>query len=128
MNFNIIDDEISMDFKPRHGSIIQITQDELDAIIQKWGKPENYRRNISNPVIEGFYADPYAMYSNKTNRYYIYPTSDGYNGWSGTYFKTFSSDNLVDWKDEGVILDLQKDVTWANRNAWAPCIIEKKSG
>ena len=128
MNFDIIDDEISMDFKPRHGSIIPITQDELDAIIQKWGKPENYMRNISNPVLKGYYADPYAMYSNKTNRYYIYPTSDGYNGWSGTYFKTFSSDNLVDWKDEGVILDLQKDVTWANRNAWAPCIIEKKVG
>ncbi len=128
LNFNIIDDEISMDFKPRHGSIIPITQNELDAIIQKWGKPENYMRNISNPVIEGYYADPYAMYSNKTNRYYIYPTSDGYNGWSGTYFKTFSSSNLVDWKDEGVILDLQKDVSWANRNAWAPCIIEKKVG
>ena len=45
---------------------------------------------------------------------------------TGTYFKTFSSDNLVDWKDEGVILDLDKDVSWAKRNAWAPCIIEKK--
>lgn len=35
---------------------------------------------------------------------------------------------MVDWKDEGVILDLKKggEVTWANRNAWAPCIVEKK--
>ncbi|RYD93612.1 MAG: glycoside hydrolase, partial [Sphingobacteriales bacterium] len=23
-------------------------------------------------------------------------------------------------------IDLKKDVTWANRNAWAPCIVEKK--
>jgi hypothetical protein len=78
--------------------------------------------------LEGFYADPDIMYSNKTGRYYIYPTSDGFTNWSGTYFKTFSSDNLVDWKDEGVILDLKKDVDWAGRNAWAPCIIEKKTG
>ena len=127
MNFSIIDDAISMDFHPRHGSIIPITQKELDRLIAEWGKPENYQRNISNPVLKGFYADPDILYSNKTNKYYIYPTSDGYDGWSGTYFKTFSSENLVDWKDEGIILDLKKDLTWADRNAWAPCIIEKKT-
>ena len=33
---------------------------------------------------------------------------------------------LVDWEDEGTILDLKKDVSWADRNAWAPCIVEKK--
>lgn len=33
---------------------------------------------------------------------------------------------MVNWKDEGVVLDLTKDVSWAKRNAWAPCIIEKK--
>lgn len=31
----------------------------------------------------------------------------------------------MNWKEEGVILDL-KDVSWAKKNAWAPCIIEKK--
>lgn len=56
----------------------------------------------------------------------MYPTSDGFDGWSGNYFKAFSSANLVNWKDEGVILDLPKDVSWAKKNAWAPCIIEKK--
>jgi len=79
-----------------------------------------------NPVLEGYYADPDVLYSQKTKKYYIYPTSDGFDGWSGTYFKAFSSTDLVNWKDEGVILDLNKDVSWAKRNAWAPCIIEKK--
>ncbi len=79
-----------------------------------------------NPVLEGFYADPEILYSEKTGKYYLYPTSDGFYNWSGNYFKVFSSENLVDWKDEGVILDLKKDVSWANRNAWAPCIVEKK--
>ncbi|WP_317235979.1 family 43 glycosylhydrolase [Niabella hibiscisoli] len=66
------------------------------------------------------------LYSEKTKRYYIYPTSDGFTGWAGNYFKVFSSADLTNWKDEGVMLDLPKQVSWANRNAWAPCIIEKK--
>ena len=81
-----------------------------------------------NPVLNGYYADPEILYSNKTKKYHLYPTSDGFNGWSGTYFKTFSSPDLADWKDEGVIIDLPKDVSWANRNAWAPTIAEKKIG
>ncbi|RZK79982.1 MAG: beta-xylosidase [Pedobacter sp.] len=79
-----------------------------------------------NPVLDGYYADPEILYSNKTGKYHIYPTSDGYIGWSGNYFKTFSSENLAHWKDDGVIIDLPKDVQWANRNAWAPTIAEKK--
>lgn len=127
--FKVIDQDISMDFHPRHGSIIPITQAEVDKLITKWGKPAGFDIvKKSNPVIEGYYADPEVLYSNKTGKYYIYPTSDGYNGWGGYYFKTFSSDNLKDWKDEGVILDLKKNVSWANGNAWAPCIIEKKVG
>lgn len=82
--------------------------------------------NKKNPVLKGLYADPEILYSQKDKKYYIYPTSDGYKNWEGWYFKTFSSDNLKDWKDEGVILDLKKDVPWAGGRAWAPCIIEKK--
>lgn len=81
-----------------------------------------------NPVLAGYYADPDIIWSSKEEKFFIYPTSDGYDGWSGTYFKTFSSPDLVNWTDEGVIVDLKKDVDWADRNAWAPCIIEKKEG
>ncbi|MFC0078104.1 family 43 glycosylhydrolase [Flavobacterium procerum] len=125
-NFTVIDNEISMDFKPRHGTILPITRSELKRITEKWGMPAQYPKINNNPVLEGYYADPEILYSNKTKKYYIYPTSDGFDSWSGYYFKTFSSDNLIDWKDEGVILDLKKDVSWADRNAWAPCIVEKK--
>lgn len=125
-NFTVIDNNISMDFKPRHGTILPITRSELKRITAKWGKSSQLLKINNNPVLEGYYADPEILYSNKTKKYYLYPTSDGFNDWSGYYFKTFSSDNLVDWKDEGVILDLKKDVPWGNRNAWAPCIVEKK--
>ncbi|QIK56256.1 family 43 glycosylhydrolase [Dysgonomonas sp. HDW5B] len=126
--FKVIDQDISMNFHPRHGSIIPITRRDLKALTNKWGIPEGFEMpsTANNPVLEGYYADPDILYSEKTKKYYIYPTSDGFTGWSGYYFKTFSSDNLKDWKDEDVILDLKKDVSWADRNAWAPCIIEKK--
>lgn len=125
-NFSVIDHEISMDFHPRHGSVIPVTRQELKALTAKWGMPEGFPPIGNNPALTGYYADPDIIYSNKTKKYYIYPTSDGFDGWGGYYFKTFSSDNLKDWTDEGVIIDLKKDVSWANRNAWAPCIEEKK--
>lgn len=128
-NFTPIDHSISMDFHPRHGSIIPITTRELQRLTNKWGKPNQIElTERHNPVLEGYYADPAVMYSNKTKKYYIYPTSDGFDGWGGYYFKTFSSTDLKNWTDEGVILDLKKDVAWGNRNAWAPCIIERKEG
>lgn len=127
--FRIIDKDISMDFHPRHGSVIPITRREIKALTDKWGVPEGFELpQNQNPALEGYYADPDILYSEKTGKYYIYPTSDGFDGWGGYYFKTFSSDNLKDWKDEGIILDLKKDVPWAGRNAWAPSIIEKKTG
>nr|WP_322625608.1 family 43 glycosylhydrolase [uncultured Flavobacterium sp.] len=125
-HFSLIDSEISMDFMPRHGTVVPITRTELKRMLAKWGTPAKLPHLNNNPVLEGYYADPEILYSNKTKKYYLYPTSDGFDGWSGKYFKTFSSTNLVDWKDEGKIITLGKDVTWADRNAWAPCIIEKE--
>lgn len=203
-NFKVIDQDMSMDFHPRHGTVLPITHEEEARLLNKWYKPYsvfeqaenksikknnivvdslaktvylpvnsgtdlksfdpkffqfdqvsispkgntdfskgavNYSISIggksaqtyavtvavnNNPVLNGYYADPEILYSNKTAKYYIYPTSDGFNNWGGTYFKTFSSTDLVNWKDEGVILDLPKDAKWGPRNAWAPTIIEKK--
>jgi arabinoxylan arabinofuranohydrolase len=125
-NFKVVDNEISMDFHPRHGTIISITRNELKALTKKWGMPEDFPALNNNPVLAGYYADPDIIYSRKNKKFYMYPTTDGVDNWKGTYFETFSSDNLVDWKNEGVILDLKKDVDWADEMAWAPCIIEKK--
>jgi len=205
VNFEVIDSEISMNFHPRHGSVIRITQPELNALLEKWGQldnrilgieaPEAKKNNLvideesgsvyiplkpgtaleqfdprlmlfpgvsldrsgpqdftngpisytissdgntrtvkvsakidHNPVLEDYYADPEIIYSEKDKKYYLYPTSDGFHNWSGTYFETFSSENLVNWQNEGVILDLKKEVSWTDRNAWAPTMIEKKVG
>lgn len=81
----------------------------------------------ANPVIPSFHADPEVLYSEKTGRFYIYPTTDGFLNWGGYYFDVFSSPDLVNWTNEGTILDFSKQqVSWATGNAWAPAIEEKK--
>lgn len=80
----------------------------------------------ANPVLPGFTADPEVMYSNKTKRFYIYPTSDGYPSWGGYRFYAYSSADMVNWQKEDCILDLStSQVPWASGNAWAPCIEER---
>jgi arabinoxylan arabinofuranohydrolase len=82
----------------------------------------------ANPIIPGFHADPEVLYSEKTGRFYVYPTTDGFAGWGGYSFDVFSSPNLVNWTNEGTIIDMSTgQVPWATGNAWAPCIIEKKT-
>ncbi|MCF3107371.1 family 43 glycosylhydrolase [Niabella sp. CC-SYL272] len=204
-NFKVVDADISMNFHPRHGTVLPITTQEAEQLAGKWLQPRDLFTSVQskqirknnivfdtsrkklylpvlpgtplrhfdpgftklpgvsiapagpadfskgpvryaikvkghqaaevevhivqdhNPVLNGYYADPEILYAGKTKRFYIYPTSDGFTGWSGNQFKAFSSPDLLHWKDEGVILDLPKQVSWAGRNAWAPCIIEKKT-
>ncbi|MFA6085685.1 family 43 glycosylhydrolase [Mucilaginibacter sp.] len=203
-HFATIDDDVTMDFHPRHGTVMPITAKEAAALTRQWAnsgdvmlsannrqiktnnmvldtaasrlqlmvnpgtdlrrfdpgfnifpgikvvpntprdftkgavkytitigdkKPQVYEvnaRETHNPIVKGYYADPEILYAGKDGKFYMYPTSDGFDGWAGNYFKAFSSVDLVNWKDEGVILDLPKDVSWSKKNAWAPCIIEKK--
>ncbi|MER5754693.1 family 43 glycosylhydrolase [Streptomyces sp. NPDC002088] len=76
-----------------------------------------------SPTLPGLNADPDVHYLN--GEYWIYPTTDGFQGWGGTSFKAYSSKDLVHWKDHGVILDLGPDVSWADTYAWAPTIAER---
>jgi hypothetical protein len=74
----------------------------------------------NNPVLPGLNADPQIALFDGV--YYIYPTTDGFANWTATTFSVFSSTNLVDWTDRGVILDVPRDLTWATGHAWAPAI------
>lgn len=126
-NFKVIDNDIKMNFHPRHGTIIPITRNELKDITDKWGKPVELGELPKNSILPGFHADPEILYSQQTQKYYIYSTTDGQPGWGGWNFSVFSSPDLKEWTDEGVMLDLKSDqVPWAIGNAWAPCIEEKK--
>lgn len=40
LDFRLADRKVSMDFHPRHGSVIPVTGSELDGLLLKWGCPE----------------------------------------------------------------------------------------
>ncbi len=126
-NFKVIDDSVTMNFHPRHGSVIPITRAEKERLLEKWPSDGLNGHTNANPVLPDWHADPEILRSENTGKYYIYSTTDGTPGWGGTAFSCFSSDDLKSWTDEGVILDLATDqVPWADGNAWAPAIEEKK--
>jgi beta-xylosidase len=74
----------------------------------------------NNPVLPGLFADPNVTLFDNT--FYIYPTTDGFADWGATSFGVFSSINLVQWTNRGVILDVAKDLKWASGHAWAPTV------
>lgn len=91
---------------------------------------------VNNAILPGQYADPDIDYLD--GRFWIFPTTDGAAGWGGTVFHAWSSVDLVNWTDEGVILDVADDnpglnskgiqiaaSKWSDGNAWAPTIEEK---
>ena len=65
--------------------------------------------NRNNPVIQGLYADPEVLWSERDQKYYLYPTTDGQENWNNHDFRCYSSTDLKNWKYEGVIFDLQID-------------------
>ncbi|WP_430787772.1 family 43 glycosylhydrolase [Actinoplanes sp. G11-F43] len=75
---------------------------------------------MKSPILPGLNADPNISVFGDT--FWIHATTDGFDGWSGTQFRAWSSKDLVTWTDHGVILDLGPDVTWADNSAWAPTI------
>lgn len=122
-HFKVVDNQVDMNFHPRHGTVIPVTKEEMDRLTTHFGMDE---AAYHNPVLPGFHADPEVLYSKQTKKYYIYSTTDGVTGWGGWYFTVYSSHDLQKWSDRGIMLDLQSEqVPWANGNAWAPAIEEK---
>src|SRR6478752_3653745 len=80
----------------------------------------------TNPLItDQFTADPTARVFD--GRIYVYPSHDipeppGYTGRPKWFvmedYHAFSSDNLTDWKDHGVIVT-RDSVEWADHNVYA---------
>lgn len=122
-HFKVIDSSISMDFHPRHGTVIPITAEEYSRLEKAF---PSFLKGQTNPVLPQFHADPEILYSRNTGKYYIYSTTDGYPGWSGSFYTCYSSPDLKDWHYEGVVLDAATDqIPWANGSLWAPAIEEK---
>ena len=135
------DAEIQVDGKTvENGSTFDLSKDQKVTFVRNKEKEEWMIKKAipsNNPVLPGQYADPDLDYFD--GKFWLFPTTDGYPGWSGTKFHAFSSDNMVDWKDEGIIMELKNDNPGVNEqgvqiavspwakggSAWAPTIEEK---
>lgn len=80
-----------------------------------------------SPVLPGLWADPNIAVVNHT--YYLYVTTDGFEGWGGNEFYWWKSTDLVSWtrgEDPFLVLDGENGtVPWATGNAWAPAFAER---
>ena len=75
----------------------------------------------SNPVIDGWYADPDGFVDGNT--LWVFPTrSLAFD--KQTYFDAFSTEDMVYWKKHPNILSTEQ-VKWASRALWAPSIVKK---
>ncbi|WP_448633877.1 family 43 glycosylhydrolase [Pedobacter panaciterrae] len=72
-----------------------------------------------NPILPVATADPDIIYAN--GKYYIYPTATGPNA---SQFHAYSSTDLLNWTDEGIVLDLV-NVSWAHTDGWAPSVVAR---
>ena len=79
-------------------------------------KKSTYR--LSNPISIPL-GDPFILKGSDGN-YYMYGTSENLNG-----FKAYSSSDLVNWTDRGVILDISDTKTWGKDCFWAPEVYER---
>ncbi len=143
VELSLFDDDVKVTIngKAYTGGNLDLRNDvELKAEFA--GKTSTYTikkpKIAGNPVLLGQYADPDIDYFD--GKFWIYPTTDGYPGWSGTLFHAFSSPDMVEWEDEGIIMELKNDnpglndkgiqiaaSPWAvDGSAWAPTI-EKKN-
>jgi len=98
----------------RHGTVLAVAPSVVAGLLHL---DDRDRASVPKPILDGFTADPAIRVFGDT--YYVYPTSDKPN-WQTTDFSVWSSKNLIDWKKEGMILDVTKDLKWANIRAWAP--------
>lgn len=82
----------------------------------------------ANPIISHkFTADPAALVHEGTVYLYAGHDEDSPGGWEGYVLNEwlcFSSQDMVTWKEEGVVLRAT-DFTWASGDAWASQVIER---
>lgn len=93
----------------------------LTILLVSCNKNKNNEKNelfYTNPVPVAF-GDPYILKSSD-GKFYMYGTDGSIKG-----FKAYSSDNLSDWKDEGVVYEGATPESWTKDCFWAPEVYER---
>ena len=111
--------ELAMPRGANRGRILPVPGTVVRQVLQL---EQAQRAAAPRPVLEGLNADPSIRVFG--DKYYLYPTADKPN-WKTTDFSAWSSPDLITWTKECMVLDVTKDLAWANIEAWAPDAIAR---
>ncbi|KAL9947786.1 hypothetical protein D7B24_007685 [Verticillium nonalfalfae] len=115
---------------PESGTAVDLSSKMVYTITNSDGSTTEWTLSaveMRSPVLPGLWADPnIAVFD---NTYYLYVTTDGFEGWGGNVFYWWKSADLVTWtrgKKPFLTLDGENgNVPWATGNAWAPTIARR---
>jgi beta-xylosidase len=72
-------------------------------------------------------SDPY-VFMDSDSTYYMYPTNGGGRGEKTTrVYSAYSTKDLVNWKNEGKVLNVDPEKSWCVSTFWAPCVRKVKN-
>ncbi len=84
------------------------------------GKVERSKGNESNNPLDVAFGDPFIIYDDDSDTYYMYGTGGVEKG-----FMAYSSHDLKNWKSEGQVYSADQEKSWGTKDFWAPEVYKR---
>ncbi|TWR25696.1 family 43 glycosylhydrolase [Mucilaginibacter pallidiroseus] len=130
-NFKVVDQEVTMDFKPRHGTVIPITAAEMQRLQKHFSNVPKTKLTAFEPGSlwydnKGVHINAHGggmLYQNGTYYWYGEHKVEGDAGNRAMVgVHCYSSKDLYNWSDEGIALPISNDST---SDIAKGCILER---
>ena len=93
----------------------------LAGLLLCTGCHDTKQEQASRNPLDVAFGDPYVLYDDDTEQYYMYGTGGG----AKDGFAAYSSKNLVDWESEGQVYRGNTGDTWGIGAFWAPEVYKR---
>lgn len=127
-NFTSKPQSFNKDFFPRHGSVISLTEQEMNRVQEQWGYVGTYRfESNGNPIIRHLHtADPAVMVERDTLWLFTGHDENGpHKGYTMRDWLLFSTTDMEHWTQHPVPLTIH-DFKWAKKGrAYAAHAVER---
>lgn len=77
-------------------------------------------KNMSNNPLDVPFGDPFVLYDDDTDQYYMYGTGGIENG-----FVVYASPDLKNWDNQGPVYRNQQEKAWGTKDFWAPEVYKR---
>ncbi|MCS3554717.1 MULTISPECIES: glycoside hydrolase family 43 protein [unclassified Sphingobacterium] len=92
----------------------------LSLLIGCWLLLFSTSKAQSNNPLDVAFGDPFVLYDQETDAYYMYGTGGVENS-----FVAYSSKDLKQWKNRGTVYTAQQDKSWGTKDFWAPEVYKR---